>query len=51
MSGIDKAKLHSARDQRDLVLANDTLIAALAGLKVPFLCTETPELGEELVAS
>ena len=28
-----------------------SLIAALAGLQVPFLCTETHELGEELVAS
>ncbi|MGC2184015.1 MAG: ERCC4 domain-containing protein [Terriglobales bacterium] len=28
-----------------------SLIATLAGLQVPFLCTETHELGEELVAS
>jgi ERCC4-type nuclease len=28
-----------------------SLIAALAGLQVPFLCTETHELGEEMVAS
>jgi ERCC4-type nuclease len=28
-----------------------SLIAVLAGLQVPFLCTETQELGEELVAS
>jgi ERCC4-type nuclease len=28
-----------------------SLVAALAGLGVPFLCTETHELGEELVAS
>jgi ERCC4-type nuclease len=28
-----------------------SLIAMLAGLQVPFLCTETHELGEELVAS
>jgi ERCC4-type nuclease len=28
-----------------------SLVAALAGLRVPFLCTETHELGEELVAS
>jgi ERCC4-type nuclease len=28
-----------------------SLIAILAGLQVPFLCTETHELGEELVAS
>ncbi len=28
-----------------------SLIAALAGLRIPFLCSETHELGEELVAS
>jgi ERCC4-type nuclease len=28
-----------------------SLIAALAGLRVPFLCVETHELGEEIVAS
>ena len=28
-----------------------SLIALLAGLKVPFLCTETREMGEEAVAS
>jgi len=28
-----------------------SLIAMLAGLQVPFLCSETHELGEELVAS
>jgi ERCC4-type nuclease len=30
---------------------NQSLIAVLAGLQVPFLCTETHELGEELLAS
>ncbi|MGA9504972.1 MAG: hypothetical protein WBV31_11085 [Terriglobales bacterium] len=28
-----------------------SLIAILAGLNIPFLCTETHELGEEIVAS
>jgi hypothetical protein len=28
-----------------------SLIAVLAGLQIPFLCSETNELGEELVAS
>jgi len=28
-----------------------SLLAVLAGLQVPFLCTETHELGEEIVAS
>jgi ERCC4-type nuclease len=28
-----------------------SLIASLAGLQIPFLCTETHELGEEIVAS
>jgi hypothetical protein len=28
-----------------------SLIAVLAGLRLPFICTETHELGEEIVAS
>jgi len=28
-----------------------SLIAALVGLELPFLCSETHEIGEELVAS
>jgi hypothetical protein len=28
-----------------------SLIAMLAGLRLPFVCTETHELGEEIVAS
>jgi hypothetical protein len=28
-----------------------SLIAVLAGLRIPFLCSETHELGEEIVAS
>jgi ERCC4-type nuclease len=28
-----------------------SLIATLAGLRLPFICTETHELGEEIVAS
>jgi len=28
-----------------------SLIAVLAGLRLPFVCTETHELGEEIVAS
>jgi hypothetical protein len=28
-----------------------SMVAILAGLQVPFLCTKTHELGEELVAS
>jgi len=28
-----------------------SLVAGLAGLGIPFLCTETHELGEEVVAS
>jgi hypothetical protein len=28
-----------------------SLIAALVGWQIPFLCTETHELGEEMVAS
>jgi ERCC4-type nuclease len=32
-------------------LVTQSLIAALAGVQVPFLCSETHELGEEVVAS
>jgi len=28
-----------------------SLIAVLAGLRVPFICTETHEMGEEILAS
>jgi hypothetical protein len=30
---------------------DQSLIAVLAGLQIPFLCTETHELGAEIVAS
>ena len=32
-------------------LITQSLIAVLAGLRLPFICTETHELGEEIVAS
>ena len=31
--------------------SRQSLIAVLAGLQIPFLCTESHELGEEMVAS
>jgi hypothetical protein len=34
-----------------LLVVRNNLIAVLTGLQVPFLCTETHELGEEIVAS
>jgi hypothetical protein len=43
-SPYSKSKIHPNRIMQ-------FLIAALAGLQVPFVCSETHELGEELVAS
>ena len=39
---------HSPADPNQIT---QSLIATLAGLRVPFLCVETHELGEEIVAS
>jgi hypothetical protein len=36
VSGIDNAKLHAARDERDLVLANDNLPLRLGSTKFAF---------------
>jgi ERCC4-type nuclease len=53
---IVTAALSDVKSSRTCVNANpnrvtQSLIAVLAGLQVPFLCSETHELGEELVAS
>jgi len=53
---IVTAALSEVKSSRTWVSANpnrvtQSLIAVLAGLQVPFLCSETHELGEELVAS
>ena len=50
------AAMSQAKSQYKFSRANpnqitQSLIAALAGLRVPFLCVETHELGEEIVAS
>lgn len=47
MSQVKSDQCHFANPNR----LTQSLIAVLAGLQVPFLCTETHELGEELVAS
>jgi ERCC4-type nuclease len=48
LSQIKTSYAHSAGKPNQIT---QTLIAVLAGLQVPFLCSETHELGEELVAS
>ena len=50
------AALSDVKSSQTCISANpnrvtQSLIAVLAGLQVPFLCSETHELGEELVAS
>ena len=47
MSHVKSDEFHGGNPNR----ITQSLIAVLAGLQVPFLCTETHELGEELVAS
>lgn len=48
LSQVKSRYPHSGADPNRIT---QSLIAALAGLGVPFLCTETHELGEEIVAS
>ena len=48
LSQVKSPYPHSRTDPNRIM---QFLIAALAGLQVPFLCSETHELGEELVAS
>jgi ERCC4-type nuclease len=48
LSEVKSSYAHSRSDPNRIT---QSLIAVLAGLQVPFLCTETHELGEELVAS
>jgi ERCC4-type nuclease len=48
LSQVKSPYEHSQVDPNRIV---QSLIACLAGLRVPFLCTETHELGEEIVAS
>jgi ERCC4-type nuclease len=48
LSQVKSPYAHSHVDPNRIV---QSLIACLAGLRVPFLCSETHELGEEIVAS
>jgi ERCC4-type nuclease len=48
LSQVKSRYIHSGADPNRIT---QSLIAALVGLGVPFLCTETHELGEEIVAS
>ena len=48
LSQIKSRYPHSAASPNQIT---QSLIAVLAGLQVPFLCTETHELGEELLAA
>jgi ERCC4-type nuclease len=48
LSQVKSPYPHSGTDPNRIM---QSLIAALAGLQVPFLCTEGQDLGEELVAS
>lgn len=48
LSQVKSRYPHSGADPNRIT---QSLIAALAGLGVPFLCTETHELGAEIVAS
>lgn len=48
LSQVKSPYLHSAVSPNKIT---QSLIAILAGLQVPFLCVETHELGEEIVAS
>ncbi len=48
LSQVKSRYAHSGADPNRIT---QSLVAALAGLGVPFLCTETHDLGEEIVAS
>jgi DNA excision repair protein ERCC-4 len=48
LSQVKSLQPHGSRNPNRLT---QSLIAILAGLQIPFLCTESHELGEEMVAS
>ena len=50
-SPLSQVKSRYAHTNFDPNRVTQFLIATLAGLQVPFVCSETHELGEELVAS
>ena len=47
LSQIKSPYFHGGNPNR----ITQSLVAVLAGLQIPFLCSETHELGEEIVAS
>jgi hypothetical protein len=52
--GLLGCQIEKAADAHSAVNPNQitqSLIAVLAGLRVPFVCTETHEMGEEILAS
>ena len=50
-SPLSQVKSRYAHTQVDPNRVTQFLVAALAGLQVPFVCSETHELGEELIGS
>jgi ERCC4-type nuclease len=50
-AALSQVKSRYPHSQASPNLITQSLIAALAGLGVPFLCVETHEMGEEIVAS
>ena len=48
LSQVKSPYPHSAVNPNQIT---QSLIAVLAGLRVPFVCTETHEMGEEILAS
>ena len=50
-SGLSQIKSRNFQAWTDPNRVLQSLLAILAGLQVPFVCTDTHELGEELVAS
>ena len=50
-TALSRIKSHQPHGGGNPNRLTQSLIAALAGLQIPFLCTETHELGEEMVAS
>jgi hypothetical protein len=50
-SGLSQIKSRNFQAWTDPNRILQSLLAMLAGLQIPFVCTDTHELGEELVAS
>ena len=50
-AALSQVKSHYEHSPANPNQITQSLIASLAGLRVPFLCVETHELGEEIVAS